>query len=143
MRKIIITLSIVIAALFAGLAPASADSQLPPCEFEDSQNCYWDASERGNGVGNDFIDVDGVVTYTTPEVVTYVAPAPVVQHVANYTDTTAWNLFDAVHAADLLPSSASVVTYVGHSTTPVQPTAGTIVVWDTVGNYYTFAYTAY
>jgi hypothetical protein len=34
-----------------------------PCEFEDSQNCYWNAAERGNGVGQSFINVDDVVLY--------------------------------------------------------------------------------
>lgn len=28
---------------------------LPPCEFEDSTHCYWDASERANGQGLDFV----------------------------------------------------------------------------------------
>lgn len=36
---------------------------LPPCAEEDSQNCYWDASERGNGIGRDFIDINGQVIY--------------------------------------------------------------------------------
>lgn len=29
---------------------------LPPCVEEDSPNCYWDASERGNGLGNDVVN---------------------------------------------------------------------------------------
>lgn len=29
---------------------------LPPCLTEDSTHCYWDASERGNGIGHDFIN---------------------------------------------------------------------------------------
>jgi len=32
---------------------------LPPCQTEDSVNCYWDASEQGNGLGNDFIAIEG------------------------------------------------------------------------------------
>ena len=28
---------------------------LQPCATEDSDQCYWDASERGNGDGSDFI----------------------------------------------------------------------------------------
>lgn len=34
---------------------------LGPCEQEDSRNCYWDASEQGNGQGHDFIDIGGNV----------------------------------------------------------------------------------
>ena len=32
---------------------------LPPCKYEDSRNCIWDASKRGNGKGQSFIDIDG------------------------------------------------------------------------------------
>lgn len=28
---------------------------LPPCPTEDSTHCYWDASEQGNGLGEDFV----------------------------------------------------------------------------------------
>lgn len=37
--------------------------QLDYCEYEDSQNCYWDADVSGNGQGTSFIDVDGVAYY--------------------------------------------------------------------------------
>jgi hypothetical protein len=37
---------------------------LRACESEDSwENCYWDASERGNGQGLDFIVFNGAVYY--------------------------------------------------------------------------------
>lgn len=36
---------------------------LPPCTTEDSANCYWDASTRGNGQGVSFVDVAGHVIY--------------------------------------------------------------------------------
>jgi hypothetical protein len=36
---------------------------LPPCVTEDSANCYWDAASRGNGLGQSFVDVDGIVYY--------------------------------------------------------------------------------
>lgn len=36
-----------------------APVSLPPCPTEDSRNCYWDATERGNGRGKSFYDVDG------------------------------------------------------------------------------------
>lgn len=47
-------------------APASDPTPapvLPPCEHEDSTNCYWDAGERGNGEGVSFVDVDGTAYY--------------------------------------------------------------------------------
>ena len=30
---------------------------LPPCPYEDSGNCAWDADTRGNGYGNSFVVV--------------------------------------------------------------------------------------
>lgn len=36
---------------------------LPPCQSEDSDNCYWDAQTMGNGQGLSFEVRDGVVTY--------------------------------------------------------------------------------
>ena len=36
---------------------------LTPCEFEDSTNCYWNATTQGNGLGNSFIDVMGTPLY--------------------------------------------------------------------------------
>jgi len=55
-------LTIVMASL---AVPTSAG--LPACEYEDSQNCYWDAAARGNGQGRSFIDVGGVVLYVERE----------------------------------------------------------------------------
>ena len=34
---------------------------LPPCEYEDSSDCYWLATERGNRKGNSFVDIDGLL----------------------------------------------------------------------------------
>lgn len=34
---------------------------LPPCEYGDSANCHWIASERGNGAGQSFYDINGVL----------------------------------------------------------------------------------
>ena len=39
---------------------------LPACPMEDSANCYWDATERGNGLGNSFYDVNGETFYFLP-----------------------------------------------------------------------------
>lgn len=36
---------------------------LEPCLTEDSDNCYWDASSRSNGVGSDFYVVEEQVIY--------------------------------------------------------------------------------
>lgn len=36
---------------------------LPPCEQEDSDNCYWDAQVMGNGTGTSFISLHGTVYY--------------------------------------------------------------------------------
>lgn len=38
---------------------------LPPCEYEDSANCRWDAGTAGNGAGFSFIDLGGEVYYAT------------------------------------------------------------------------------
>ena len=59
MRNIIITAAATLAMLPA-LAGATYAS-LPACQYEDSHNCVWDASERGNGHGRDFVDV-GTIT---------------------------------------------------------------------------------
>lgn len=35
-----------------------------PCEFEDSNGCFWDAAARGNGQGDSFVvHPDGTVIY--------------------------------------------------------------------------------
>jgi len=36
---------------------------LPACATEDSTNCYWDATQQGNGYGNSFVDIDGTIHY--------------------------------------------------------------------------------
>jgi len=36
---------------------------LPHCPYEDSDNCMWDARHRGNGKGQSFYVIDGVVTF--------------------------------------------------------------------------------
>lgn len=39
---------------------------LPACETEDSDNCWWDATEHGNGAGLSFVVIEGEVTYLAP-----------------------------------------------------------------------------
>lgn len=65
-------LAVVTAFLFglalAHFAPAPADilsraawNVLPDCPTEDSDNCKWNAAERGNGAGESFIAIGGHV----------------------------------------------------------------------------------
>lgn len=35
---------------------------LESCKFEDSDNCFWDSRFRGNGIGESFYVINGVVT---------------------------------------------------------------------------------
>lgn len=37
--------------------------RFPACEFEFSEDCFWDASTRGNGRGKSFVDLDGTAWY--------------------------------------------------------------------------------
>lgn len=37
--------------------------ELPLCEFEDSENCVWNAQTQGNGEGLSFVDWDGETIY--------------------------------------------------------------------------------
>lgn len=48
----------------AEAAPEAA--YLPPCAEEDSDDCIWDASARGNGEGMSFIAYHGQVYYWEP-----------------------------------------------------------------------------
>jgi len=32
-----------------------------PCPTEDSDNCYWNATTRGNGVGGSFVNIAGAI----------------------------------------------------------------------------------
>lgn len=36
-----------------------------PCATEDASNCYWFASEQGNGIGVSFLDIQGTAYYTS------------------------------------------------------------------------------
>lgn len=124
MKKLII---VALAAIFSivGIAPASAD--LPACQTEDStaNNCYWDAQERDNGLGNSFRVVDHVVIYDAPELA-----------------GQAWALFDAVGAVELVAETEGVrIEYSGHNTTGFKLESDQIAVWDTEGNHYLFTVT--
>lgn len=41
------------------LSMDALQTNLPPCPTEDSINCVWDASARGNGKGASFMDILG------------------------------------------------------------------------------------
>lgn len=59
-------LALAVALLALGLvvqAVAFRGPSLPECATEDSEACYWDASEMGNGNGRDFIRWGGVTFY--------------------------------------------------------------------------------
>lgn len=49
-------------------------TELVACEFEDSQNCFWDAELQGNGIGESFIDIEGETLYIGAPVI--VDPVP-------------------------------------------------------------------
>lgn len=45
------------AVLFSFLVFTPEPSEdLPPCKYEDSQHCYWDADTMGNGQGHDVVN---------------------------------------------------------------------------------------
>jgi hypothetical protein len=48
-------------------APEPKPGILLPCPTEDSDNCWWDATEHGNGEGLSFVVIDGKVTYLAPK----------------------------------------------------------------------------
>jgi hypothetical protein len=47
----------------AAASVVNEDPALPACEYEDSDNCYWDASSVGNGEGISFVTLNGVTYY--------------------------------------------------------------------------------
>ena len=49
-------------------------TELVACEFEDSQNYFWDAQLQGNGIGESFIDIEGETLYIEAPVI--VDPVP-------------------------------------------------------------------
>lgn len=55
-------LFLAIVFLLSGAAAATTEGPVA-CATEDSTNCYWNASEQGNGEGVDFHDIDGVAYY--------------------------------------------------------------------------------
>lgn len=38
-------------------------SHLNPCPYEDEDNCWWDATTMGNGIGDSFVVIKGNKIY--------------------------------------------------------------------------------
>jgi hypothetical protein len=38
--------------------------RLKPCRYEDGRMCYWDAGDRGNGIGSSFVRVSGRIIFS-------------------------------------------------------------------------------
>jgi hypothetical protein len=55
MRQLYWALTITL-AIALGAALTQLSEALPPCETEDSINCYWDADVQGNGQGQDLVN---------------------------------------------------------------------------------------
>jgi len=60
-----IIIGLVVGALCAGMGVWGAnigfdhlEDRLPPCQTEDSNNCYWDAQTMGNGQGHDSVVIE-------------------------------------------------------------------------------------
>lgn len=53
--------AIILALTVVGACALVPSPALPPCAAEDSDNCFWDATVRGNGEGRSFVSLDGVV----------------------------------------------------------------------------------
>ena len=49
------------ATIVIALIMSAMQAILPACQYEDVTNCYWSASEQGNGQGMDFFTLDGNV----------------------------------------------------------------------------------
>ncbi len=67
-RKLAAVAAAVVVAVGAGGAATDTNTEtltLEPCKTEDQvkPDCYWDASDRGNGEGADFVVIDGWVYY--------------------------------------------------------------------------------
>jgi hypothetical protein len=60
-----------------------APDALLPCITEDASGCYWDASEQGDGTGQDFVSPVGEIE---AEVVTEDAPPPTSDTIVSTTD---------------------------------------------------------
>lgn len=45
------------------VADTLTTGNLPACEHEDSDNCYWNAETMGNGIGSSFTNVMGQLFY--------------------------------------------------------------------------------
>jgi len=60
-RRALVSVALASLALVGCASPTAAPSHsITACAEEDSTNCFWDASKRGNGEGRSFfVNVDG------------------------------------------------------------------------------------
>lgn len=148
MSKLLASLALIFATLLGLALPSQAAAPLDPstfpaCAYEDGSAqdsaCYWDAQGRGNGLGQSIIiHEDDSITETYS--LSALAPQPITEDTTTGLEAMAWGLFDATGASDLLPDTASTVTFTASSAPgdPIAPTADTIVCTDMLGNTYQF-----
>lgn len=67
-----------------------ADITLPPCETEDSQDCFWDAIMQGNGLGQSFFTYAGETTEIVPIEGQFISTVTVNPHANTYTGGGSW-----------------------------------------------------
>ena len=155
MFKFLASLALILASLMGLALPANASAPLdttttqlqvlPPCTHEDGsigtapngetiyEDCHWNGDTRGNMTGVSFNVIDGQVILLT------LAPDLTLDTTEGL-DALAWGLFDATNAADLLPDTATTVTFTASAdvNSPITPTADTIVCTDMLGNTFEF-----
>lgn len=49
--------------LLLNLALTESPAALPPCPTEDSDNCFWQSTVAGNGMGRSFLSINGFTIY--------------------------------------------------------------------------------
>lgn len=158
MRKILSVLALVSALVMGGGSAAMATTgtdtgKLAACATEEATNCFWDASENGNGQGVDFHDIAGVAYYECESEDSTNCFWDAAQQgngqgnsftdvngTAVYWDAvagwSAWDAFDVLESVGMADSASQVDyagLYDGHALG-----AGEVAVWDAAGNAYLF-----
>jgi hypothetical protein len=68
-RALFLSIALMAGMIFGSSAPADAAPPAGlhrPCQYEDSNNCVWDARHMGNGAGRSFgVDGAGHIHYIT------------------------------------------------------------------------------
>lgn len=66
---------------------------LPPCDTEDSTNCFWDASHSGNGQGSSFWNYEGTtVFFDVPATATPVGVWLEIDDTDTYAEAPSWSV---------------------------------------------------